>query len=291
MFTGLNSKLNISLNARGEVVNNNSYLLPGVNAAYIINRYITIRANVQRTYRVPTLNELYYNPGGNPNLKPEQGWSEDVGYSLTNGEYVIEPTYMNDKYNTYMEMKRMRRLVVTHNMSFYNRIIDDWIMWFGGAIWTPHNIARVHSRGLQTENMLTYKASKAIRLHLAVNGAYTLATTVSSYLPGDGSIDKQIPYTPVYNGQGNIGATWKNLYLNYNHTYTGLRYITTDESFSLAAYTLGNLQLMYTLLLSGNQLQLTAQCNNIWNANYQVVNARPMPGINWLVGANFTFGQ
>ncbi len=291
LYTGLNDKLNVSLNARGEVVNDNSYLLPGINASYAVNKYLSIRANVQRTYRVPTLNELYYNPGGNPNLKPEHGWNEDIGYSLTNGAYTIERTYMHDKNNTFMDMRKMRRLVVTHSMSIYNRVIDDWIMWFGGAIWTPHNIARVHSRGLQTENKLTYKVSKETKLHLSANGAYTLATTVASYLPGDGSIDKQIPYTPVYNGQGNIGATWKKLYVNYNHTYTGLRYITTDESFSLSSYTIGNLQLMYKMFLGDNQLQLTAQCNNIWNADYQVVNARPMPGINWLMGANFTFGQ
>lgn len=291
LFTGLNEKLNVSVNGRGEVVNDNSYLLPGINTSYAVNKYLVLRANVQRTYRVPTLNELYYTPGGNINLKPEKGWNEDVGYSLTTGEYEMERTDMNDKYGSFMEMKRMKRLVITHSLSAYNRVVDDWIMWFGGAIWTPQNIATVHSRGLQTENKLTYLHRKETTLHLSVNGSYTLATTMSSYIPNDGSIGKQIPYTPLYNGQGNIGATWRHLYFNYNHTYTGLRYITTDESFGIAAYTVGNLQLMYTFLLGGNQLQLTGQCNNIWNTQYQVVNARPMPGINWLVGASFTFGQ
>ncbi len=267
LFTGINEKLNLSVNGRGEVVNDLAFLLPGLNASYDVSNWLQLRANVQRSYRVPTLNELYYSPGGNPNLKPEKGWNEDAGYTVN----------------------IRRRWILQHSLSAYNRVIDDWILWLGGAIWTPHNIASVHSRGLETENKLQYKLKDVITIHLGINATYTMATTIASYLPGDGSIGKQIPYTPLYNGQGNIGVSWKRLYANYNHTYTGLRYITTDESFGIPSYTTGNLQLMYYIPVGGNRLQLTAQCNNLWNTQYQVVNARPMPGINWLVGLLFTF--
>lgn len=266
LYTAFADRLNISVNGRAEAINNLQVLLPGVNASYDATSWLQLRANVQRTFRMPTLNELYYNPGGNPDLKPEKGWNEDAGYTVS----------------------LKKRFSVLHSLSVYNRVIDDWIIWLGGAIWTPHNIAKVHSRGLQTENRFSYKL-KEVAFHLGVNASYTLATTMQSYLPGDGSIGKQIPYTPLYNGQGNLGITWKKLYINYNHTYTGLRYITVDESFLLPYYTQGNLQLMYALNLGDNRLQLTAQCNNIWNEGYQVVNARPMPGINWLVGLSFDF--
>jgi vitamin B12 transporter len=266
LFTGINERLNLSVNGRGEIVNDISFLLPGLNASYDVTNWLQLRGNVQRTYRVPTLNELYYSPGGNPNLKPEKGWNEDAGYTVS----------------------IRRRWILQHSLSAYNRVIDDWILWLGGAIWTPHNIASVHSRGLETENKLQYKLND-VTIHLGINATYTMATTIASYLPGDGSIGKQIPYTPLYNGQGNIGVSWKRLYANYNHTYTGLRYITTDESFGIPSYTTGNLQLMYYIPVGGNRLQLTAQCNNLWNTQYQIVNARPMPGINWLAGLSFTF--
>lgn len=268
LYTGMNERLNLSLNGRGEVVNDVAFLLPGLNASYDVSNWLQLRANVQRTYRVPTLNELYYNPGGNPNLKPEKGWSQDAGYTVS----------------------VKRNWILQHSISAYNRVIDDWILWLGGAIWTPHNIARVHSRGLETENKFQYKLHN-LTLHMGVNASYTLASTVSSYLPGDGSIGKQIPYTPLYNGQVNIGFAWKRLYLNYNHTYTGLRYITTDESFNIPSYIIGNLQLMYNLPVRDNRLQFTAQCSNLWNEHYQVVNARPMPGVNWLAGMAFTFNK
>lgn len=266
LLTTLNYKLNVSFNLRGEVINDLSVLLPGINASYRITDWLKLKGNVQRTYRVPTLNELYYQPGGNARLEPEDGWAEDVGY----------------------EVDVRGKLSVKHSLSFYNRVIDNWILWYGGAIWTPHNVVTVHSRGLQTENRLEYKL-KSATLRLGVNAGYTLATTTSSYLPNDGSIGKQIPYTPRLNAQLNAGLIYKRFYINYNYTFTGLRYITSDESYSLSAYHISNVQLMYTASFGENQLQIMVQCNNILNTDYQVVNARPMPGINWLTGVSWLF--
>jgi len=165
----------------------------------------------------------------------------------------------------------------------FNRDIHDWIIWLGGAIWTPHNIAEVHSRGVETENNITYSVGKW-KLHMGLNTAYVLSTTVASYIYNDGSLGKQIPYTPRYNGQANAGFTYKNLSVNYIHTYTGYHFITTDESEYLPPYQTGNLQLMYNAHVQHHLWQLTGQCNNIWNEQYQVVASRPMPGINWLLG-------
>lgn len=289
------NKLQVALNGRAEVVDDNSYILPGINASYSFSDRFMIRANMQRTYRVPTLNELYYIPGGNPDLEPEQGWNTDIGYTVNTGRYkkqeddnvrIIQREEAVELIP--MSAPQQKKIIATHSLSAYNRVIHNWIIWFGGAIWTPHNIATVDSRGLQTENKLTWNINSNWQAHIMLNGAYTIATTVASYAPGDGSIGKQIPYTPLYNGQGNIGINYKKLYINYNHTYTGLRYITVDESYGLRAYTLGNLQMMYNVKLGSNQLRFTAQANNIWDTQYQVVNARPMPGINWLLGVGFT---
>ncbi|MCB9066073.1 MAG: TonB-dependent receptor [Chitinophagales bacterium] len=187
----------------------------------------------------------------------------------------------NDSLKT-VEVYNLSHIRFEHDLSVYNRVINDWILWFGGAIWTPHNISQVHSRGLQTENALKYVVNKNLEFKLGVNGSYTLATTMSSYIPNDGSIGKQIPYTPRFMAQSNIGFKWKDIYLNYNHTYTGVRYITTDESYGLKEYTLGNIQLLYAKDVQGHILQLTAQCNNVWNSEYVVVNARPMrASIGW----------
>jgi vitamin B12 transporter len=263
------SKLDITTNLRGEIINDLQVILPGLSASYALTRWFSLRGNVQRSFRAPSLNELYYVPGGNDKLKPEKGWSEDVGYVLK---------LSNDK------------ISFTHDLSVFNRVIDNWILWFGGSIWTPHNIATVHSRGVETENKLEWQTGKW-KWHLELNTSYVLATTQESYIPGDGSIDKQIPYAPRYNGQANAGFMYRGFYLNYNHTYTGYRFITTDESLYLLPYNTGNLQLLYTLYIRNMPLQLTAQGNNIWNKKYSVVNDRPMPGFNWQIGARATIAR
>ncbi len=263
------NKLDVSASARLEtfdtaslVAKGTRYLLPGANAAYQLLPWLRIRANVQRSYRVPTLNELFYYPGGNTALKPETGWSEDAGYAMKHSSGSWD---------------------VFHDVSVFNRNINDWIIWLGGAIWTPHNIAAVHSRGVETENKVTYTTGKW-KVHLGLNTVYVLATTTKSYLYSDGSVGKQIPYSPRYNGQLNAGFTYKRVYLNYNHTYTGYRFTVADESAWLAPYTTGNVQAMYTAYIKHHAVQLTAQCNNIWNERYTVVFGRPMPGINFLAG-------
>ena len=259
----LNQRLDIAVNGRAEAVNGTAFILPGADAGFRLADWLSLRANVQRTYRVPTLNELYYFPGGNTTLKPEQGWSEDAGYTI--------------------KLKNTR-LSFRQDASLFNRDIHDWIIWLGGAIWTPHNIAEVHSRGAETENRLDYRVNEHWLLHLGLNTSYVLATTVSSYIPNDGSIGKQIPYMPRYNGQANIGFTFRRLYVNYNHTYTGYRFTVADESEYLMPYNTGNLQAMYSCAILHHAFQFTAQCNNIWDNRYAIIAYRPMPGINWLAG-------
>lgn len=260
-------RLRLSTQLRGEQINDIGILLPGAGVVFGVAhwQWLQLRANVQRTYRVPTLNELYYFPGGNPSLKPEQGWSQDAGYTID---------------------KRLGKFNLDHDASVFNRNIRDWITWLGGAIWTPYNIASVHSRGIETNTKLTSHqlGDAGWRIFAGVGTSYILSTTSASYMPGDGSIGKQIPYTPRYNLRGNIGFIWKELYFCYNHTYTGYRFTTTDESSWLTPYSTGNLLATYDLKIKDHKLQLNAQCNNIWNTQYSVAGFRPMPGTNWLAG-------
>lgn len=261
-YRHFNNRLDVAVNARGEVINTQSIFLPGGGSSFTVTDWLSVRINAQRTYRAPTLNELYYNPGGNASLKPEQGWNEDAGYTL--------------KANN-------SHLAIYHDLSVFNRNIKDWIIWLGGAIWTPHNIASVHSRGIETDNKLVYTTGKW-SFHINLSTSYVLATTVSSYIRNDGSVGRQIPYVPRYNGRANCGFTYRQLSVSYIHTYTGYRFTTADESEYLLPYHTGNAQLMLNMAIRRHLLQLTAQCNNIWNTQYYVAGFRPMPGINYIAG-------
>jgi vitamin B12 transporter len=274
-FRTADDRLKANAALRQEWVNGNTApLLPGAGALYRlftaernrakVNWYV--RANVQRTYRFPTLNELYYFPGGNVNLRPEQGWNEDAGYTF---EYRLRKQQMNNEGTT--------RFLFSHDLAGFNRNIKDWIYWLGGAIWTPYNIAEVHSRGLETDNKVEYLLGNCT-LHFALKSAYIISTSEASYLPNDGSKGKQIPYVPRYNGQLNLGFSLAGWFFNYNHTYTGYRFVTIDESQFLEPYNTGNVQLMYTFNKAAYTVRAAAQVQNIWDTPYEVISARPMPG-------------
>lgn len=268
-YKDLQQKFDGAINLRGEVFNGRVFFLPGINASYQLARWIKLRANIQRSYRTPTLNELYYQPGGNEQLNPEKGWSEDVGYSI--------------------HFKPMKRLTIDHDIALYNRVIEDWVIWFGGAIWTPHNIAKVHSRGVELSYLFSYTLNKKWKVDLGLNGAYTRATTLSSYIPNDGSIGKQIPYTPMFITQLNAGVTYRNVSLRYNFVYNGYRYINADETGLLPAYQISNIHLSYQCVLRKKAFQFMLQCNNIFNEQYTVVASRSMPSINWIGGITMKF--
>lgn len=219
--------------------------------------HVALKASVQKAYRVPTLNELYYFPGGNDQLKPENGWNKEAGYALqwkTSGLSIEQHTY------------------------YFDRKINDWIYWLGGAIWTPHNLAKVHSRGLDMGLQVQCKWRNTQSLKLHTNYTYTLATTEASYMPNDKSIGKQIPYTPKYLIQNTLSYQYLGWTGIVNVMYTGYRYTTTDESQYLAPYTLTNLRLGYSYQKGKHRWQALLGIENLWNSRYQVVNARPMPG-------------
>lgn len=275
----LNDHLNATFTLRREWWHHRSASwLPGWNTRWEFWRSISSKnyfslallANVQKSYRVPNLNELYFSPGGNPDLKPEHGRNEDAGFIAK-----LKLNRHSPSTNTYSWQ-------LSQHTALFNRNIKDWIYWLGGAIWTPHNLAEVHSRGLETETKISWQ-QKQTRLSFGLKTAYVLATTTQSYLPNDGSIGSQIPYTPRYNGNANLSFSLRGLFLNYNHQYTGYRFVTTDESQFLKPYQTGNLQMAYTFIFHTLVFTISGQIRNIWDKHYEIVNGRPMPGRHFMI--------
>ncbi len=186
-----------------------------------------VYANYSTNYRMPTLNELYYNPGGNIDLKPEKSKNIESGFHY---------------------LKNYHQHTLNISSAFYKRKVDNWIAWYGNAILTPHNIQQVESKGLEinlnydvilkkyqkpvggydiliSSKYPTYTMFKSTILY-----AYTLSTTTESSIPNDYSIGKQIPYVPRYQFKMSVGFQHKNMEAHFVQTYTGYRFVTTDES-------------------------------------------------------------
>jgi iron complex outermembrane receptor protein len=237
---------------------------------YYILRWLKIKANAARVYRIPTINDLFWKEGGNQNLLPENGYAFEGGMML-------------------MIPKNKKRYQLTFELTAFSREIDNWIMWLpNGAFWSPQNLMHVWSRGTETNTSFSYNLNR-FKVFSNVKTSYVLSENTGSMLNNDASTNKQLIYVPLYSGQCNYGVIYKNASIIFNHTYTGYRYTSSDHSQYLEPYFLHNLNLSYRINFKKVNADLQFQISNLLNVNYQVLASRPMPGINYRGGIVFNF--
>lgn len=242
-------------------------------------------ANLSSNYRMPTLNELYYNPGGNIDLKPEISRNIESGFNYT---------------KTYHQHSLLL------STAFYKRKVDQWIAWYGNSILTPHNIQQVESKGFEMNlnyDVILKKYQKPVAgydiiligrkypsyttLKSSILYAYTLSTTQQSAIANDYSIGKQIPYVPRYQFKMSVGFQHKNIEMHLVQTYTGYRFVTTDESQYLKPYAISTIWATYHYRYQALKGTINLRFNNILNTAYQSIVGRVMPGRNGNI--SFTF--
>lgn len=211
-------------------------------------------------YRLPGLNDLYWSAGGNPDLRPEKAWKSD-----------LELGYMHSYWLNFMAN------------GFYN-YVKDWIQWSpesGSAIWTAQNLKRVVSRGATLELKMQSKPDMNTKGFAASGGlsySYTNTISLDSSSANDKSRGKQLIYVPLHNLSTSIRLQYRRFYVQVSQSYTGLRFITTDDSQALKPYYLLHLEVGKDLYLKAQRLGLAFRINNITNQEYQLVSQRPMAG-------------
>ncbi|MEO6904649.1 MAG: TonB-dependent receptor [Bacteroidia bacterium] len=276
LFTAYNyeSESNIistSVSARQELMDNR--LVPftySLNINYNATKCLGIYANGAKVYRIPTFNDLYWEPGGNPNLLSEEGFTEEVGLRLNvnltriNSNLMFEPTV-------------------------FNKQLDNWIIWLPNGInWTPQNILQVWSRGVETRTSIKTKI-KNLNIKIGATTNYVLSTNQKSTTPNDASVGKQLMYVPIYKIGGNFSIEYHNFSITYNHTYVGYRYTATDNSQYLKPFQLANLNFSKSLVVKKYKLNFFIQINNLYKESYQVTQNYAMPMQNFEAGFSIKY--
>ncbi len=232
---------------------------------------LVAKASVSRNYRFPTLNDLYFLPGGNPDLKKESGWTYDAGLSFAAGEA--------GKYR------------LTGSATWFDSHIDDWILW----LWTvkgflsPVNIKDVRAYGVELHADLSAALSEAWKLDLDATYSWTPSINVGAPLTeGDRSIGKQLPYIPEHSATLTAQLAWRSWSLLYKWCYYSRRYTLTSNAKTLTGgqlmpYYMSNLTLGKEFALRWADLSLKGSVNNLLDEEYISVLSRPMPRINFEV--------
>ncbi len=231
---------------------------PGMGLEFNLLPQIILYGNASRTYRLPTLNDLYWQPGGNAMLKPELGWSAEAG---------IRQTY------------KLAWLEQEINLGYFRQEVQDWIIWLPSVAgyWSPENLLAVSSSGLEAR----LKLSSSLGRHkLRLLADYAWVKSVHTRVgPGqENRLNKQLIYVPKHQLRVQLWYEYARFFGGLMHNFTGQRFVTSDHSSALDPFLLNHLQAGWRLPFRQTEVSLGLQINNLFNTSYQAVQWRPMPG-------------
>ncbi|MBO5878920.1 MAG: TonB-dependent receptor [Alistipes sp.] len=229
---------------------------------------IVAKASVSRNFRFPSLNDLYFLPGGNPDLRPERGWTYDAGLSFA--------VASSDLYS------------LSGSLSWFDSYVSDWIIWLPTTkgFFSPRNVKDVHAYGIELQSSAAVALSE--EWHLSLNGTYSWTPSRNEgepMSPADKSVGKQLPYVPEHTATLTGTLSWRTWSLLYKWNYYSKRYTmsSNDISFSgqLPTYFMNNISIEKGFSFKWADLSLKCAINNLFDEEYLSVLSRPMPGINY----------
>ena len=245
--------------------------IPAFFADYLLSKRgkVTAKASVSRNYRFPTLNDRYFLPGGNPDLREEKGFTYDAGLSFAVG--------------------KAGRYTLSGEATWFDSHIDDWIIWlptFKG-FWTPKNVREVHAYGVEL------KADATVQLtgdwQLGADASFSWTPSINRGDPvdwADQAIGKQLVYVPEYSASANGRLTWRSWRLIYKWCYYSERFTTSDNNTKskigrVLPYFMSDVSLEKGFRFRWADLSVKLAVKNLLDEAYESVLSRPMPGRNF----------
>lgn len=233
---------------------------------------LQLEGQFSRNYKLPTFNDLYWKGAGatgNADLKPEESWNQDLALS-----YAVP----------------LKKQEWTNRLSLFNILVNDWILWIPNAdgIWQPGNLRQVWSRGLETSSQLQLQL-KSWKMTTQVIYQWNRATNEKAYAGAINALGKQLIHVPIHTLRAQWQLSRGNSQLSYRHQYTGARFSSSDNQEDLAPFQTADLVIAHRFPFGKKRLDLQFRLDNIWNADYEVLRFRPMPGRGFWTNISFGF--
>ncbi|EDP70194.1 outer membrane protein, TonB-dependent receptor [Flavobacteriales bacterium ALC-1] len=253
----ITSKLQYNLNIRKDVISDfKSPIVFSGDVSYKILQPYTIKLNASKNFRVPTFNDLYWNPGGNLDLEPEKSYQIDLGHELKFSSIDFK---LNTFYIKTSELIQWR----PNNVTGY---------------WNPVNIANAKQYGLEAELRATQNIGKHT---LVLSSAYSYTETE------DVEKKQSLFYVPIHKANASLSYNYKSFTAFYQHLYNGEVDIIGN---TLDGFDVANLGVSYTFKSKKKMSYITGfRINNIYNTYYENVALRPMPNRNFNIKLTLKF--
>jgi iron complex outermembrane receptor protein len=229
--------------------------------------------NASSRYRLPDMNELFWAPGGNPNLKPELGYHARTGIVAFLGkdkrtQWRLEPTV------------------------FISRV-NDWIQWVPaeGSVWTPVNFREAQTQGAEMY-VLCEKLTRNDRTRYRFETRWTMNDVFWT-----DSLSMQEQHRMIYSPRF-MGYQGASIQRGIHTASIGYRYVSerfTDEANTphraLDAYGLCNVWYQATVKRNDLSFDISAGVDNVFDVAYETLRAYAMPGRVYRVGLAITYNQ
>jgi iron complex outermembrane receptor protein len=273
-------RLGLSLVLRKEMFGDEwAPVIPAFFADYMLSKRgnIIVKGSVSRNFRFPTLNDLYFQPGGNPNLKKESGFTYDLGAEFSVGSE--------------------RNYSLRGEASWFSSRIDDWIAWLPTVkgFHTPVNIGRVHACGVELTGVLDMLLGGDWRLDLNGNFSWTPSIDLGDPIsPDDVSYGKQLPYIPKFSSSAAGRLTFRTWSFDYKWCWYSERFTTTSNTLDtkigrVQPYYMSDVSIEKQFEMNWADLSVKCAVRNLFDEEYESVLSHPMPGINFEVFVGISF--
>jgi len=239
---------------------------------YLAAGNLLLRASFSTKFRKPSLNEKYWQPGGNPHLKPERGYGGEIA-----AEWNMDKDYQDDSDNSII-------------LKGYYQTVDNWIQWVMADSLTPVEYKKVHAGGIEGWLNYSFKVYPFL-LSGYLNYNYNRSTIVDTY--DDNSLYKgnQLIYIPIHTIGASAALKFKGLILEVSGSYSGYRETveSADKSLRLPAYVLMDLALDYNTNLSNIPIDIWCRFDNVFDTNYEIIRSYAVPGRTIHLGLSIGF--
>lgn len=221
-----------------------------------VSSWYNLNLNAAKNFRYPSFNDLYWQPGGNIDLKPETAYQLDLKnqFKIAGVKLTLTPYYIR---------------------------ITDMITWLPSNMgyYSPINTYKVQSYGLDSQIEYEKKFGKHI-LKTNLGYSYTKSTNLET--------EKQLMYVPLHKFFGNIDYRYSFMKIYVQGMYNGLTYADTEEkrSSALEPYFVMNAGVSGTFF---KNYTVGGKVNNIFNEIYQTTAFYPLPKRNYSIYLNINF--
>ncbi|WP_296701156.1 TonB-dependent receptor plug domain-containing protein [Algoriphagus sp.] len=218
---------------------------------------LMIKSSFGKGFKVPTLNDRFWQPGGNEDLLPEESISGEFGLT----HQIFWGVHWSN------------------SLTYYRMNVDNWIIWLPkGSLWTPANIRKVSNQGIEYEGAVKGKIG-VWNWGLKWSYSWNRAVSIKGIGESDPSLGKQLPYTPQHQSNGQFSLENNSFSAFFGTFFVGQRSITADNPRLMPSYQLVNIGVSYqNIHFKKISIPVSIQVNNLFNTDYQVLYLRAMPG-------------